>query len=31
MRVDRNAAPVVVHHQRAVGLELDLDPVGVAG
>ena len=31
MRIDRNAAPVVGHADEAVGLELDLDPVGVAG
>ena len=31
MRVDRDAAAVVAHRERAVGLEADLDPVGVAG
>ena len=31
MRVDRDAAAVVAHAGRAVGLEPDLDPVGVAG
>ena len=31
MRIDGNAAAVVRHRQEAVGLKLDLDPVGVAG
>ena len=31
MRVDRDAAAVVAHGQDAVGLELELDAVGVAG
>ena len=31
MRVDRNAAAVVVDGDEAVGLHLDLDPVGMAG
>ena len=31
MRVDRNAAAVVGDGDEAVGLHLDLDPVGVAG
>ena len=31
MRIDRDAAPVVGHADEAVGLDLDLDPVGVAG
>jgi hypothetical protein len=30
MRVDRDAAAVVAHADRAVGVELDLDAVGVA-
>ena len=31
MRIDRNAAAVVGDGDKAVGLHLDLDPVGVAG
>ena len=31
VRVDRDAAAVVADRHRAVGGELDLDPVGVAG
>ena len=31
MRVDRDAAAVVAHRQRAVGLQAHLDPAGVAG
>ncbi len=31
VRVDRDAAAVVAHRHRAVGVELELDPVGVAG
>ena len=31
MRVDRDAATVVAHGERAVGLQTDLDPAGVAG
>ena len=31
MRVDRDATTVVAHGERAVGLETDLDPAGVAG
>ena len=31
MRIDRNAAAVVGDGEEAVGLELDLDPVGMAG
>ncbi len=31
MRIDRDAAAVVAHGDRAVGLEADLDPAGVAG
>ena len=31
MRVDRDAAAVVAHRERAVGLQAHLDPAGVAG
>ena len=31
MRVDRNAAAVIGDGDKAVGLHLDFDPVGVAG
>ena len=31
VRIDRDAAAIVAHRDRAVGLEPDLDPVGVAG
>ncbi len=30
MRIDRNAAAIVAHGQRAVGVQLDLDAVGMA-
>ena len=31
MRIDRNAAAVVAHHDAAVGVELELDAAGMAG